>query len=153
MLKSRKVPDVIRNYFQKRNWNFEEEKNVFHSNIALDGRTDGALLQLGILESAFYLLTIPAFKIPEISIAPVQEYIAIINSYLGIGCFYLDREDNMLVFRVSTVLAEQIPSLEQVEHIFGYSIEIVENAAEAVLDLIDGKLTPEQAVTQTLKES
>lgn len=153
MLKFRKVQDVVRSYFKKQNWNFEEEKNVFHSNIALDGRTDGALLQLGILESAFYLLTIPAFKIPEISIAPVQEYIAIINSYLGVGCFYLDREDNMLVFRVSTILAEQIPSLEQVEYIFGYSIDMIENASEAVLDLIDGKLTLEQAVTQTLKES
>lgn len=99
------------------------------------------------------MLSIPNFKIPEISIASVQEYIAIMNFYLGVGCFYFNREDNMLVFRLSTILAEQIPSLEQIEYIFGYSIDMIENAAEAVLDLINEKLTPEQAVAQTLKES
>ena len=99
------------------------------------------------------MLSIPAFEIPAISIALVQEYIAIMNFYLGVGCFYFDKEDNMLVFRVDTILANQIPSLEQVEYMFEYSIDMIENTAEAVLDLIDGKLTPEQAVTQTLKES
>ena len=145
------IAQQIRNYFQENQWNFDEQKNAFLTGVSLEGHTDGAMIQLIVNDRSFMMLTAPDIDIPEEAFLSVQTYANEINNLINIGCIYLDKEQQVLVFRTSMICADNVPSAQQIDDIIGYSVTMVQDIAESLLNLLEGEISPEDAAVQAVQ--
>ena len=145
------IAQQIRNYFRENQWNFDEQENAFLTGVSLEGRTAGAMIQLIVNDRSFMMLTAPDIEIPEEAFIDVQTYANEINNLINIGCFYLDKEQKILAFRVSMICADTVPSAQQIDDIIGYSVTMVQDIAEFLLHLLDGELSPEDAALHAVQ--
>ena len=144
------ISDAVRNYFQVNQWEFEQEGNIFHTGVGLDGRVKGVMINAVVSEKAFSVIVVPDIDIPADALRKTEQYTSEINTLLGLGCFFVDKEQHLLVFRMGMICADAVPTPEQVDAMFGYSISTVEDAGEAVLDLVQGRISAEEAAQRTM---
>lgn len=145
------IAQQIRNYFQENEWNFDEQANIFLTGVSLEGHTEGAMIQLIVNDRSFMMLTAPDIDIPEEAFIPVQTYANEINNLINIGCLYLDKEQKILALRVGVICADNVPSAQQIDDIIGYSVTMVQDIAESLLNLLQGHLSPEDAAVQAVQ--
>ena len=79
-----------------------------------------------------------------------ERYVAAVNAQLGLGGFFLRKDEDTLFFRQGMICADAIPTYQQLDAMIGYGVSISELAAEAVKKVTAGILTPEQAAEQTM---
>ncbi len=145
------IMQQIRVYFQEHQWNFDEQENVFLTGVSLEGRTQGAMIQLIVAERALVMLTAPDLEIPEEAFPEIQTFANEINNLINIGCLYLDREQHVIAFRIGTICADTVPTQNQIDDIIGYSVTLIQDTAEAVLNLLEGNASPETAAEQAVQ--
>lgn len=139
---------IVKSFFEANQWKYQEEDGIFESGTPLDAPIESALIHMIADESALAVLTALDYTIPEDCTPTMLEFCNLANMLLPAGCFYLDRAEQMLVFRLTEFVTNILPTSEDVEDQLLYCLMNLQQAARVLLQLIDGTLSVEEAVEE-----
>lgn len=140
------LADIVKSFFETNQWNYQEEDGIFESGTPLDAPIESALIHMIADDSALAVLTALDYTIPEDATSTLLEFCNLANMLLPAGCFYLDRAEQMLVFRLTEFVSVVLPTPADIEDQLLYCLMNLQQAARVLLQLIDGTLSVEEAV-------
>lgn len=142
------LTDIVKSFFETNQWKYQEQDGVFESGTPLDAPIESALIHMIADDSALAVLTALDYTIPEDCTATMLEFCNLANMLLPAGCFYLDRAEQMLVFRLTEFVMNHLmpPSVDDVEDQLLYCLTNLQQAARVLPQLVDGTLSVEEAV-------
>lgn len=147
------IADAVRAFFKENDWKYAEEDGIFESGTPLDAPINSALIHIITDETALAVLTALDYTIPEESTFTVLEFCNLANMLLPAGCFYLDRAEQMLVFRLTEFIPEgtELPDSAEIEDQLLFALTNLQQAAKVLGDLLDGAVSVEEAVEIALR--
>ena len=153
MAEYKTVAESVRGFFETNNWKYAEEDGIFASGTPLDAPINSALIHIITDQTALAILTALDFTVPEESTFTVLEFCNLANMLLPAGCFYLDRAEQILVFRLTEFIAEEgpMPDEAEIEDQLLFCLQNLQETAKVFGDLIDGSITVEEAVESVLR--
>ena len=153
MAEYKTIAEAVRGFFKANDWKYAEEDGIFESGTPLDAPINSALIHIITDQTALAILTALDYNVPEESTFTVLEFCNLANMLLPAGCFYLDRAEQMLVFRLTEFIAEEgpMPDEAEIEDQLLFCLQNLQQTAKVFGDLIDGTLSVEDAVENVLR--
>lgn len=133
------VLDFVRSFFEKRGWKYSyvESNQQLSAGFNVSGKIRNIRMSIDFGYEDCYIVLSP------ISIhAPVEAYPEIlrlinhINFTSKFGTFELDERDGEIRYRITVECAGQLPSLEAVERSILLPIQVIQDNAEKMFDII-----------------
>jgi len=98
-------------------------------------------------------MAIPDIDVPETCFDRILNYVNEVNASMILGYFTLEKEEHAVAYHFAQFHDERfLPPIELINFLFNQGIDTTESAAEAVLRLIDGKISVEEAVALTVPD-
>jgi len=144
----RKVTDAVREYFDRQKWKYryDEETGTFGMLIKTRYEEMDACMLRAVVrhESRFTTLVTYPFRVPEEKRVLAARYISRVNYQLLLGCFELDFSDGELQYKTTCLLGDVRPEPEQVRRYIEVCIQMAEEYAPSLMDLIFRDVPPEE---------
>ena len=152
MAEYKTIAEAVRGFFKTNDWKYAEEDGIFESGTPLDAPIPSALIHIITDDTALAILTALDYTVPEESTFTVLEFCNLANMLLPAGCFYLDRAEQMLVFRLTEFIAEEgpMPDDAEIEDQLLFCLTNLQQTAKVFGELIDGTMGVEEAVEAVL---
>lgn len=146
------IADAVRAFFKENDWKYAEEDGIFESGTPLDAPISSALIHIITDAEALAVLTALDYTIPEESTYTMLEFCNLANMLLPAGCYYLDRAEQMLVFRLTEFIPEgtDLPDTAEIEDQLLFALTNLQQTAKVLGDLLTGTLSVEEAVEAAL---
>ncbi|MBQ9695487.1 MAG: YbjN domain-containing protein [Oscillospiraceae bacterium] len=137
MEQNEKMQALFVSELQQREWTYDAEENVITTGVAITEELT-ALIHILTSEDAYTVMCALDLDIPEECENEVSAFTDLVNMGLVMGGFYVDRQEHLLVFRVSGICIGQMPCEEQVMAAVDYPVEMAAAACDALAAMIGG---------------
>ena len=150
---SHDISAAIEGFLNEEEWNYDpvDENGVIRTGIALRSKLKNAKIFFLIKQDAFSVLTTISVGADEESMQRVAEFITRANYGLTHGNFEMDYSDGSIRYKTSLFCADTVQSFEQVRGMLHINILMLERYGNALLEVIFGVKTPEEAVEEAEK--
>ena len=148
---NRDYSNAICKYLTDHDWkyDFDEEIGVIKCSMSSKSKFQSYKLRFICRKDTFSLRIILPLTASEDVKMNIAEFITKANYRLIIGSFTMDFNDGEIGFEAYHCCADTIPTAEQIEQIMVTSVLTVEGHANAILMLLFGVTTVEQAIATT----
>ena len=150
---SHDISAAIEGFLNEDEWNFEpvDENGVIRTGVSLRSKLKNAKIFFLIKSDAYSIISTISVGADEESMQRTAEFITRANYGLTHGNFEMDFSDGSIRFKTSLLCADTVPSYEQIRGTLHINILMLERYGNALLEVIFGVKTPEEAVEEAEK--
>ena len=151
---SLQIKDAVENFLRKDDWNFKTntERGIIEMGINLKSKLHKADIYINLKENSFCVDTVLRVGADKDSRANIAEFITRANYGLTHGHFEMDYSDGEIRYHSSHYCGDTSPSYEQVENTIYVNVVTVDRYGDALLKVLYGFATPEDAVDEVDSE-
>lgn len=148
---SPEIKGAIEQYLKDDEWNytFDEEREIIRCGINLRNRLKECRIIVDIDETKYLSLALINLNCDEEHRVELAKLLTLINYGLMIGNFEMDFNDGEVRYKVATNCKECIPSKSVVEDSMMIPAVMFEQYGDAILDVMFGYKTADEAYAST----
>lgn len=146
------IREAVREAFDNAKWEYAEKDGWFELSFDIDAAIGSALVQVDTNDGVLVIMAALDHTIPETASSSVTAYANTLNMISVLGCWYLDTEEHVLVFKFGSFYGEASASPDDVQERLYLCLKLCEHAANVLPRLTEGSISADDAALETLQQ-
>ncbi len=121
------------------------DDGVITAGIQLKTVLDKVIVAFVVDKYGYVVYGLMPIKVEPDKTAVMSDFIGLVNYNIKYGSFEMDKTDGEVRFRVYNLTANGSVSSEQIDQAFTLVIKMLDDYGQLLLDVMNGKSTPEEA--------